>query len=330
MNLSQAQQLELYRRMWRIRHFELAAEVQLKEGNVPGVCHSSIGQEAAIVGACMAMRDDDYMAGTHRSHGHPIGKGAKLAPLMAELMGKVTGVCKGRGGSMHFADASVGSIGESSIVGGGISLATGAGLSAKVRSTDQVSLCFFGDGAANEGVFAESMNMAAIWNLPVLFFCENNQYALSTPLVNSHGQPDIAKRANGFGLPGVVVDGQDVAAVYEVTLQAVERARRGEGPTLIEAKTYRFDEHAMGLSVKTPYRDADEVEHYKNQKDPLTLYRTALINDGVKKEILTTVEVEVTAEVEAAVSFSLDSDFPNPEDVYDYMYSDPIHYPVQA
>lgn len=328
--LNQAQQVELLRRMLRIRHFELAAEGQLKEGNIPGVCHSSIGQEAAIVGACMALRDDDSIAGTHRSHGHPIGKGAKLAPLMAELMGKVTGICKGRGGSMHLADASIGSIGESSIVGGGIPLATGAGLSAKVRGTDQVGLCFFGDGAANEGAFAESMNMAAIWQLPVLFFCENNHYALSTPLLSSHGQPDIARRADGFGLPGLAVDGQDAAAVYEVTAAAVARARRGEGPTLIEAKTYRFDEHAMGLSVKTPYRDADEVETYKTHRDPLVLYRSALVAEGMEAEALDAIEREVIAEVEEAVQFALQSDFPDPETVYTHMYSQPIHYPPGA
>ena len=330
MSLSTEQQLELYRRMQRIRYFELAAEEQLKAGNIPGVCHSSIGQEAAIVGACMALRDDDFITGTHRSHGHPIGKGARLNPLMAELMGKVTGICKGRGGSMHLADNSVGIIGESSIVGGGIPLATGAALSATVRGTDQASLCFFGDGAANEGAFTESMNMAAIWNLPVIFFCENNHYALSTPVVSSHGQPDIARRADGYGIPGVIVDGQDASVVYEATNKAVERARRGEGPTLIEAKTYRFDEHAMGLSVKKPYRDAAEVEDYKTEKDPLILYQPALERAGVTAAQITVVDEEVREEVADAVRFALASDFPDPANVYDFMYSHPIHYPAQA
>ena len=329
-DLTVEQKLEMYRRMQRIRRFDLAAEVQLKEGNIPGVCHSSIGQEAAIVGACMAMRNDDYMAGNHRSHGHPIGKGARLGPLMAELMGKATGICKGRGGSMHLADASVGSIGESSIVGGGIPLAAGAALSAQVRGTDQVSLCFFGDGAANEGVFAESMNMAAIWKLPVIFFCENNHYALSTPVLTSHGQPDIARRGDGYGIPGVIVDGQDADAVYQISHVAVERARRGEGPTLIEAKTYRFDEHAIGLTVTIPYRDAAEIETYKTQKDPLTLYRSALLREGIKEEVLTGIEAETATEVEDAVSFALASDFPTPADLYDHMYGNPIHYPPQA
>src|ERR1700681_1066658 len=171
--------------------------------------HLSIGQEGAIVGACMALRDNDYITGTHRSHGHPIGKGAKLDALMAELMGKETGICKGRGGSMHLADKSVGIIGESAIVGGGIPLATGCGLSAKVRQTDQVSLCFFGDGAVNQGTFHESLNMASLWKLPVIYVCENNGFALTTSVARSHGQPNIAKRAAAYGLPGIAVDGQD-------------------------------------------------------------------------------------------------------------------------
>ena len=208
---------------------------------IPGAYHASIGQEAAIVGACLALRDEDAMTGTHRSHGHPIGKGAELNPLMAELMGKETGVCKGRGGSMHLADKKVGIISESAIVGGGIPLATGCALAAKVRKIDQVTLCFFGDGAVNQGTFHESLNMGGLWKLPVVYFCENNGYAIVTSLKLTHGQHDISRRADSYGIPGVSVDGQDVEAVYEATQTAVARARRGDGPTLIEAKTYRFD-----------------------------------------------------------------------------------------
>lgn len=322
--------LEMYRRMQRIRQFEIEAENQLRKGNIPGACHSSIGQEAAIVGACMALRDDDYIAGTHRSHGHPIGKGAQLAPLMAELMGKVTGVCKGRGGSMHLADTSVGSIGESSIVGGGIPIALGAGLSARVRKTEQVSLCFFGDGAANEGVLAESMNMAAIWKLPVIFFCENNHYALTTPLVDSHGQPDIARRADGYGMPGVVVDGQDVSAVHAATCSAVERARSGNGSTFIEAKTYRFDEHAMGLTVVRPYRDKAEVDEYRSKRDPVVLYRESLIKAGTKTVLLDEIDAEVKRDIEEAARLALSAPFPERSDVFKYMFSDPINYPKEC
>src|ERR1700689_2264301 len=189
-----------YRRMLRIRRFEEEAMRRATAGEFSGM-HSSSGQEAAIVGACLALRDDDYITGTHRSPGHPIGKGADLKPLMAELYGKSTGICRGRGGSMHLADRKVGIIGESAIVGGGIPLATGAGLSIQIRGTDQVNLCFFGDGAANQGTFGESLNLAAIWKLPVIFFCENNLYAISTPTSKSHAQPDIARLPDGYNIP---------------------------------------------------------------------------------------------------------------------------------
>lgn len=327
MTLSKEQQREAYRRMLSIRGFEQAAARQIDNGEIPGAVHSSVGQEAAIVGACMALRDTDYITGTHRSHGHPIGKGAKLAPLMAELMGKATGICKGRGGSMHLADTSVGIISESAIVGGGIPLATGAGLSAHVRGTDQVSLCFFGDGASNEGSFHESINMAALWKLPVIYFCENNLYAATTPLLSSHGQPDIANRAAGYGIPGIIVDGQDLNAVYEVTLTAVERARRGEGPTLIEAKTYRFDEHAIGLFLPSFYRTTEEVEHYKKHRDPLALYRAVLLAAGHAESELAAIEASVSALVDEAVEFGRKSPHPDPTDVYAFMYSNPINYP---
>lgn len=321
MTLKKDQQLELYRRMQRIRQFEEAIITHGLRG------HLSIGQEGAIVGACMALRDDDTMTGTHRSHGHPIGKGATLKPLMAELLGKVTGVCKGRGGSMHFADNSVGIIGESAIVGGGLPLATGAGLSAQVRGTDQVSLCFFGDGASNQGTFGESLNLAAIWNLPVIFFCENNRYAISTSVEKSHGQPDVAKRADGYGMPGVIVDGQDASAVYAATAQAVKRARAGEGPTLIEAKTYRFDEHALNLTVPFPYRSDKEIEDYKTNRDPLQIYRAELLAAGVAEADLVAIAEAVKNEVDEAVTFAKESPFPETADVYDYMFSNPIHYP---
>src|SRR3984885_831453 len=206
MPLTRSQQYEIYRRMLRIRKFEEEGTRLYIAGKIPGAYHASIGQEATIVGACMALHDDDSMTGTHRSHGHPIGKGAELKGLMAELMGKATGICKGRGGSMHLADNSVGIIGESAIVGGGIPLATGGGLSAKVRRTDQLCLCFFGDGAVNQGTFHESLNMASLWKLPVIYVCENNGYAITTSVARSHGQPSISKRARAYGMPGVLVD----------------------------------------------------------------------------------------------------------------------------
>jgi len=315
---------QAYLRMLKIRHFEQAVSALITEGEVAGACHSSIGQEAAIVGACMALRLDDYMSGTHRSHGHPIGKGAELNALMAEILGKATGVCRGRGGSMHLTDASVGSIGESAIVGGGIALATGAALSAQVRGTDQVSLTFFGDGAVNEGAFHESLNMASVWKLPVIFFCENNGYAAVTPATKTHGQPDVSRRAEGYGLPGVTVDGQDFDAVYSTTRAAVTRARGGEGPTLIEAKTYRFDEHCVGLFINGAYRTKEEVERYKTQRDPIALFRAKLLERSKSVAELLKTEEQARELVEAAVRFAKDSPRPEPEEAFDLVHASRI------
>jgi TPP-dependent pyruvate/acetoin dehydrogenase alpha subunit len=327
---SEAQAYEAYRRMLRIRRFDETGMKLYKGGRIPGAYHASIGHEAAIVGACMALEDDDGMTGTHRSHGHPIGKGGDLKLLMAELMGKATGICKGRGGSMHLADNSVGIIGESAIVGGGIPLATGAGLSAVVRGTKQVSLCFFGDGAVNEGTFHESLNMASLWKLPVIYLCENNGYAVSTSLAQSHAQTDISRRADGYGMPGVAVDGQDVEAVYAATAEAVARARRGAGPTLIEARTYRFDEHATGLITGgAPYRSKEEVADWKANRDPLALFQAVLLNDGRPQARLDEIEAAVAAAVAEAVKFAEESPAPDPSSVYDFMFAEPIAYPAR-
>lgn len=328
MSLQADQRREAWRRMLSIRVFEQALPKRIAAGEIPGAVHSSIGQEAALVGACMALRNDDYITGTHRSHGHPIAKGAQLAPLMAELMGRATGVCKGRGGSMHLADCSVGIIGESAIVGGGIPLATGAGLSALVRGTDQVSLAFFGDGAANQGVLHECLNMAAIWKLPVVFFCENNLYAATTPARTTHAQPDIAKRAVGYAMPGVIVDGQVLEEVHEATQVAVERARRGEGPSLIEAKTYRFDEHATGIFMPAHYRAAEEVERYRRERDPILLYRARLLEAGHAEPELAAIDSAVAQAVSEAVEFARTSPHPDPAGVYDHLYSNPIGDPA--
>jgi acetoin:2,6-dichlorophenolindophenol oxidoreductase subunit alpha len=331
MSLTTTQQREAYRRMVRIRKFEEEGTRLYIAGSIPGAYHASIGQEATIVGACMALRDDDAMTGTHRSHGHPIGKGAKLPALMAELMGKATGICKGRGGSMHLADNSVGIIGESAIVGGGIPLATGVGLSAKVRKTDQVCLCFFGDGAVNQGTFHESLNMASLWKLPVIYLCENNGYAICTSLETSHAQTDIAKRAEGYGMAGISVDGQDVTKVHVVVAEAVLRARAGKGPTLLEAKTYRFDEHQVGLHIPgKPDRTTEEIAEYRKNRDPLHLYRQALIALGVSPPELDTIESEVTAEVQDAIRFAEESPLPDVSELYEYMFSNPIGYPSRS
>ncbi|HET8780404.1 MAG TPA: thiamine pyrophosphate-dependent dehydrogenase E1 component subunit alpha, partial [Agromyces sp.] len=237
--LSTAALLEMQRRMTRIRYFDERASKMVKRGQIPGTVHTSIGQEAQVVGACMALDDGDYMTGNHRSHGHPIGKGSPLGPLMAELVGKADGVCRGKGGSLHLADFKVGSLGESGIVGSSIPISAGAALASKVLGRDRVSLAFFGDGAANQGVLYEAMNMAGVWKLPVVFLCENNQYALSTP-AHTVTSGRIFERAAGFDIPGVrVEDGQDVLAVYDAVRTAVDRARAGEGPSLVEVITYR-------------------------------------------------------------------------------------------
>lgn len=315
--------LEMQRRMLRIRHFDERASKMVKRGYIPGTVHTSIGQEAQVVGACMALRQGDHMTGNHRSHGHPIGMGSPLGPLMAELVGKATGVCQGKGGSLHLADYKVGSLGESGITGSSIPIALGAGLSAQVLGEDRVALTFFGDGAANQGVLYESMNMASAWKLPVIFLCENNHYALSTPAHTVTGGR-ICDRGAGFGMPGIrVEDGQDVLAVHEVVAEAVARARAGEGPSLVEVMTYRFREHSEGLRINVDYRDADERSFWTS-RDPILLFRTALIEAGkATAEQMDMIEAEILQEVEDCVTFAMESPDPAREVAFADLYSDP-------
>ena len=322
MTVSRETMLEMQRRMLRIRLFDERAAKMVRRGLIPGTLHTSVGQEAQVVGACMALRPHDNMTGNHRSHGHPIGKGSALGPLMAELVGKATGVCKGKGGSLHLADYAVGSLGESGITGSSIPIAAGAALSAQVLGEDRVALSFFGDGAANQGVLYEALNLAVAWKLPVIFLCENNQYALSTPAHTVTGGR-IWKRAEGFGAPGVLVeDGQSVLDVYDAVSAAVERARRGEGPTLIEVMTYRFREHAEGLRLAVDYRDAAEREHWQS-RDPIQLFRALLIARGIADAAaMDALEAEVTQEVEDAVAFSDASPFPDHRVAFEHLYTD--------
>lgn len=313
--------LEMQRRMLRIRAFDERASKMVKRGHIPGTVHTSIGQEAQVVGATMALGAGDYMTGNHRSHGHPIGKGSPLGPLMAELQGKTAGVCKGKGGSLHLADFAVGSLGESGIVGSSIPIAMGAALSSQVLGTGAVALAFFGDGAANQGVLYESMNMSGVWRLPVIFLCENNQYALSTP-AHTVTSGVIAERAAGFGLPGIrVEDGQDVLAVHAAVATAVKRARRGEGPTLVEVITYRYNEHSEGLRLGTDYRPVDEREAWL-KKDPIVLFRERLIAAGHSVEELEALEVAIVAEVDEAVRFAEASPYPDPAAAFDDLYTE--------
>lgn len=313
---------EMLRRMLRIRLFEERASIMMMKSQLPGFLHNSIGQEAEIVGACMALRGDDYMTGNHRSHGHPIGKGVDLRPLMAELFGKETGVCRGKGGSMHLADFSAGSLGESGVVGSLMPVAVGAGLSARLRNTDQVCLCFFGDGAANCGPFHESLNLAAVWKLPVVFLCENNGYAIHSAQAQTTAVAHIAHRASAYNIPGVIVDGQDVLAVHDSVSIAVARARIGEGPTLVEAKTYRYCEHweSGGASKVPAYRTEAEIASWR-ARDPIEILCARFRStDDLTFQEIDEIKSCVQAEVDAAVEFAEQSSVPEPrallEDVF--------------
>lgn len=322
MTLSRDQLTEMYRRMLRIRLFEEA--MLAHRTDVPGIGHSSVGMEASVVGACMALRTDDYMVGTHRSHGHPIGKGARIDRLCAELAGRVTGINQGKGGSMHLSDFSVGSLGETSIVGSGLPVATGAALGAKMQGLDRVTLCFFGDGAAAEGTFHESLNLASIWNLPVVYVCENNGYGELSSFQSVCSVPDVAQRAAGYGMPGRIVDGQDPVAVYEVTSEAVERARTGGGPSLVETKTYRLYGHAGGPDRQPVYRTQEEVDEWWT-RDPVALFRARLLAEAVLSEAaMKELEDEEHGAIEGAWAFALSSPYPPPEAAFEHLFTNPI------
>lgn len=321
-SLAREQLHEMLRRMLRIRLFEERASALIKQSKLPGVLHNCNGQEATVVGACMALRDDDFMTGNHRSHGHPIGKGVALEPLMAELYGKKTGVCRGKGGSMHLAAFSAGSLGESGIVGSMMPVSVGAGLSARLRGTDQACLCFFGDGAANCGPFHESLNLAAVWKLPVVFLCENNGYALYTPQAQTTAVADIAQRAGAYNIPGVVVDGQDVLAVYDSVSRAVARARGAMGPSIVEAKTYRYCEHyeAGGPVKPPPYRSEDEVASWR-QRDPITIFSERLQSTGdLTPGELEAIRSAVEDEIDRAVEFAEQSTAPMPQALFEDLF----------
>jgi acetoin:2,6-dichlorophenolindophenol oxidoreductase subunit alpha len=284
------------KRMWLIRRFEEMAEESYIRGLTHGTMHLSIGQEATAVGVCMDLTDKDYITSTHRGHGHCIGKGAEVKYMFAEFFGKEEGYCRGRGGSMHIADVATGNLGANGIVGGGLPLATGAALAIKQRKGKDVAVCFFGDGANNEGAFHESLNIAAVWKLPVVYVCENNQYGMSVSTARSTAVKDVATRAIAYNMPGVVVDGNNIADVNEAMMVAMERAQNGEGPSLIECKTYRTKGHSR--SDRNKYRTKEEIEEWK-LKDPIPMFETELQGHGV----LTADEVQaVRDEVEKDVA----------------------------
>lgn len=319
MTLSEAKKRELLRQMYTIRAFEEKAEQLYAMGKIHGTMHLSIGMEASAVGSIAALRPDDLILSTHRGHGHCIAKGADLRLMMAEFMGKETGYCRGRGGSMHIADVEGGNLGANGVVGGGIPIAVGVGLSLKMQKRDQIILCFFGDGAANLGPFHEALNMAAIWKLPVVFVCENNQYAMSFSVKKAFPIERISDRAAAYGMPGVTVDGNDLMAVYEAVSQAVKRARSGEGPTLIENVTYRWRGHSK--SDANRYRTREEIEAWK-QKCPIKRFRAQLVEEGIlTEEEADRIEQEAYAAVDAAVAFAEASPEPALETIEEGVYA---------
>jgi pyruvate dehydrogenase E1 component alpha subunit len=311
--------IEMFRKMVEIRFFEEKVFDLYAQNLVPGTIHLYAGEEAIAVGVCTALKRDDYITSTHRGHGHCIAKGADLKRTMAEILGKKTGYCKGKGGSMHIADFSIGMLGATAVVGAGISIAVGAGLSIKLRKTRQVVACFFGEGASNQGTFHEGINMASVWKLPVIFVCENNLYAMGTRQSRVMNIENVADRAVAYGIPGVVVDGNDVLAVYEATAKAVERARNGEGPTLIECKTYRHKGHSRVDPAR--YRPKEEVEEWL-AKDPIKRFREKLLQTKTLTEAeIQRIENEVSAEIEEAAKFAMESPYPEPEEALDDVYA---------
>ena len=310
--------LWMYRTMATIRRFEEQSRREADAGKLRGM-HSSIGQEAVPTGICAHLRDDDYVLGTHRSHHHCIAKGVDLNEMMAELLGKSTGTNKGKGGTMHIADINKGMLGANGVVGSNIPVATGVALSASVRGTDQVSVVFFGDGASSQGVLHESMNLASVWKLPALFVCENNRYAEATPFEFTVAGASVANRAAGYDMPGVSVDGQDVIEMHEVAAEAVARARAGEGPTLIEAQTYRYQGH-FGADDPLGYRSEEEEAYYKG-RDCLVRIEQHIVDGGFASESeLRAIDDECVQAVADAVAFADGSPFPEAEELLTDVY----------
>ena len=311
--------LEMFRRMVRIREFELACIDQFLRGQIKGAATTCNGMEASAVGVCMALRKEDLIASTHRGHGHAIAKGADLRRMAAEVFGRETGYCKGRGGSMHIAAFETGSLGALPVNGAGIPIAVGAALAFMTRKEDRVAVAFTGDGATNTGSFHEGLNMASVWRLPFVLVVENNQYAVSTRIRDAVAVEDLSARAQSYGIPGVRVDGFDVLAVYEAMLEAVARARRGEGPTLLVAECYRFEGHYAG--EPEVYRDRAEVQEYLT-KDPIPCFRDYLLGEGVATRAeIASLEAEVREHIADAVRFAKESPEPDPATALDYNYA---------
>jgi pyruvate dehydrogenase E1 component alpha subunit len=314
--------LALYQLMVRIRQFEKTAEELFMNGEIPGFLHLSIGQEAVAAGVCHALRRDDYLTSTHRGHGHTLAKGASARSMMAELFGRESGLCRGRGGSMHIADFSVGMLGANAIVAGGLGLTVGAALSIKLAGRDQVSVSIFGDGATARGPFHEALNLAKVWNLPAIFICENNGWASTARSHELLAVSNVASRAEAYAMPGVAVDGNDVFAVLEATRRAVEFARAGGGPTLLEMRSYRARGHYVGDPMK--YRNASDDEAWAT-RDPIAMARAALLDQGLLDDDLDKgIHREAESEIADSVEFARSEPTPDTDELFAYLYADAI------
>jgi len=310
---------DFYRKMITIRLFEEKAGELFLGGELPGFVHLYIGEEAIATGVCANLKQNDYITSTHRGHGHCIAKGAAVKPMMAEIFGKITGYCKGKGGSMHIADFSVGMLGANGVVGGGINLAVGAALAAKMQKTGQIAVTCFGDGASNRGTVHEGMNLAAVWKLPVLFLCEHNQYASTTPSNYSSSVPNIAVRAAGYGMPGVTANGNDVFTVYEETKKAVEYVRSGKGPYMLEFKTYRVRGHYVGDPEM--YRAKQEVIEHFDKDDPIKNFAlTVLSKKWLTQKTMDDIRKEAATEVLAAVESARSDPYPSNDELFKDYY----------
>ena len=313
---------DLHRRMVRIRFFEEAAGRLFEANQIPGFIHLYVGQEAVAAGVCVALRDDDQISSTHRGHGHLVAKGGDLNRMMAELMGKATGYCGGKGGSMHVCDLELNMLGANGIVGGGVPIAVGAGFANKYRGNDTVSVAFFGDGTTNIGAFHEAANMAAALTLPVLFVCENNEYAEYTPRERTMAIKDVAERAAAYGMPGAVVDGMDALAVHDATRRALETIRAGEGPAFLECKTYRYYNHHGIQTLGMKYRSDDEVEEWRRRDAIAALERAMIAGEVATEADIEAARAAVQAEVDEAIEFAESSPLPPPDELLHNVYTE--------
>ena len=312
--------LRAYAQMARIREFEEMVNELYRNATIPGLAHLYSGQEAVAVGVCEALRPDDYITSTHRGHGHCLAKGASVKLMFAELLGKQAGYCRGKGGSMHIADPSTGNLGANAIVGGSAGIATGAAFSAKRRGTGQVAVCFFGEGAMGQGLLYEVMNLAQLWNLPVLYLCENNLYSEYTHYTETTAG-DLAARARAFGIETEIVDGQDVRSVHRAAKQAVERLRQGKGPAFLQCDTYRYHGHHVGDVDRAYYRSKQEEREWKETRDPLSILGEYLLSKGHGQEALDQLRADAASEITAGVEFAINAPFPDASEVTKHVYA---------